>query len=97
PTNTHQKTNPSIKQKQSGSSKTKVRVAQHTSSKRTSKSIKPQLLSSSTKTTKKQTNTTKINKNIKPQTISSTTKKQQTKPLAKQAKAYKRVKIIPKT
>ena len=32
--------------------KTKVRVAQHTSSKRTSKSIKPQLLSSSTKTTK---------------------------------------------
>lgn len=97
PTNKNQKTNASIKQKQSGSSKTKVRVAQHTSSKRTSKSIKPQLLSSSTKTTKKQTNTTKINKNIKPQTLSSTTKKQQTKPLAKQAKASKSVKVIPKT
>lgn len=54
PTNKNQKTNASTKQKQSGSSKTKVRVAQHTSSKRTSKSIKPQLLSSSTKTTKKQ-------------------------------------------
>ncbi|WP_245337623.1 serine protease [Staphylococcus sp. GDY8P98P] len=97
PTNKNQKTNASIKQKQSGSSKTKVRVAQHTSSKRTSKSIKPQLLSSSTKTTKNQTNTTKINKNIKPQTLSSTTKKQQTKPLAKQAKASKSVKVIPKT
>ena len=97
PTNKNQKTNASIKQKQSGSSKTKVRVAQHTSSKRTPKSIKPQLLSSSTKTTKKQTNTTKINKNIKPQTLSSTTKKQQTKPLAKQAKASKSVKVIPKT
>ncbi|GEQ04033.1 hypothetical protein [Staphylococcus ureilyticus] len=75
PTNKNQKTNASIKQNQSGSSKIKVRVAQHTSSKRTSKSIKPQLLSSSTKTTKKQ----------------------QTKPLAKQAKASKSVKVIPKT
>lgn len=75
PTNKNQKTNASIKQNQSGSSKTKVRVAQHTSSKRSSKSIKPQLLSSSTKTTKKQ----------------------QTKPLAKQAKVSKSVKVIPKT
>lgn len=97
PTNKNQKTNASIKQKQSGSSKTKVLVAQHTSSKRTSKSIKPQLLSSSTKITKKQTNTTKVNKNKRPQTLSSTTKKQQTKPLAKQAKASKSVKVIPKT
>src|SRR5699024_3224559 len=102
PTNKNQKTNASTKQKQSGSSKTKVRVAQHTSSKRTSKSIKPQLLSSSTKTTKKQTNTTKINKNIKTQTLSTTTKKQktkklETKPIGKQAKASKSVNVIPKT
>ncbi|MGI2264077.1 trypsin-like peptidase domain-containing protein [Staphylococcus cohnii] len=97
PTDKNQKVNTAIKQKQSGLSKAKVRVAQHTSSKRTSKSIKPQLLSSSTKVAKKKTNKTKVNKNKKSQTLSATAKKQQVKPSIKQTKASKSVKVIPKT
>src|SRR5699024_3517137 len=62
PTDKNRKANTAIKQKRSGLSKAKVRVSQHTSSKRKSKTIKPQLLSSSTKVAKKKTNTTKVNK-----------------------------------
>lgn len=97
PVDKNQKINTAIKQKQSGLSKAKVRVSQHTSSKRKSKTIKPQLLSSSTKVAKKKTNTTKVNKNKKPQTLSATAKKQQVKPSIKQTKASKSVKVIPKT